>query len=131
MKQHFFFGFISEAGIVIEPLLPDLKPLLDFERNTSGTKKQVLLERLYSGKYALVSSTLNEFRMIIYVNNQLWMDDPVVLEDGDVIEISHFRDCVFQFNPLLILEGSLYFSSSVCSKNSKRKLLNWLNWSIS
>ena len=109
----------------MEPFLPDLMPLLDFEMNPCKTKMQVSLKRLDSGKYSLVSSELNGFQTIIYVNDHLWMNDLVILNDGDVIEISHFRDRLFQYHPLIVLEGLFYFCSSVCSKNSKRMILNW------
>jgi hypothetical protein len=54
----------------------------------------------------------------------VWYDDPRVLMDGDVIDISHFADPAFPENPLYLFKGLFYYCSSVCSKYSKRKLLH-------
>ena len=103
----FFFGLISEADIVIQTLHPDI------EFNSMSIQMALVLERLDSGKFALVSSFYDCFETVIYLNNQIWNEDLTVLEDGDVIEISHSCDGVFQYHPHIIFEGffSCFFTS--------------------
>jgi len=108
-----FFGLISGADIVIHALFPDI------ERDSAKTHMiGVVLERLSSGKFVLVSSIYKGFRTVIHLNNQVCSKSVQVLEDGDVIEVSHCRNSAYPFQPLDVFEGLFYSFASGCCKNT-------------